>query len=76
MARPRTRVDRETGLVTRTKRGSCECGKVLYTSRKMALEAAAIQRRDYGDPDIRPYHSYPCHGYHLGHPTPRRDREE
>jgi hypothetical protein len=75
MAQPRTRIDRETGEVTRTKKGPCPCGKILYTSRKLALEAMHRQRREWGDTTIRPYHSYPCHGYHLGHPTPRQDRE-
>lgn len=46
----------------------CTCGKQGYTSRKVALEYAAIARRDYGEP----IHAYRCtrggHCWHLGHP--------
>lgn len=53
---------RRQAVVPRSK-----CGKFLYTKKKLAKASAALQSRDTGE-DIRAYHCYGCHGYHIGHP--------
>jgi hypothetical protein len=72
--RPRTHTDHE-GTVTRSKvdRRGGACGKFRYSSKKIALSSAREQRALTGE-NIRVYHCYPCHCYHLGHPPgePRR----
>ena len=46
----------------------CGCGKYGYTGRKIAKNAAAIARRDTGEP----IYAYRCtrggHVWHIGHP--------
>lgn len=43
------------------------CGKNGYTSRKLALAAAAAARRATGEP-IDAYKCTRCHLHHIGHP--------
>ena len=43
------------------------CGKLGYSSRKIAASAAANSRRTTGE-DIRPYKCpHGCHCWHIGH---------
>lgn len=69
--RPRTKLNGETGKIERTPatRGHCPCGKIAYSSRKVAAQQAAIARARTGHAEvIRPYHSEVCHAWHIGHP--------
>lgn len=51
------------------------CGKQGYTSRKLALHAAAIARNETGEP-IHAYRcSVGCHCWHLGHPPGWRQEQ-
>lgn len=64
--------DHSTGAVYGTTKvilnPRCGCGKQGYTSRKVALEKAAIARRETDEP----IQAYRCtrggHCWHLGHP--------
>lgn len=54
----------------------CGCGKFGYTGRKVALHAAAIARRDTGEP----IDAYRCvkrgsHVWHIGHPPGWRQQQ-
>lgn len=63
-----THTDHDTGTVTRVRvRRHGRCGKLTFTSRKEARQAAALMRRDTGE-NVESYHCYGCHGHHLGHP--------
>lgn len=46
---------------------SAQCGKTAYTSKKVALHAAAMSRHHTGE-NIRAYKCGPCHCWHIGHP--------
>lgn len=54
----------------------CGCGKFGYTGRKVALHAAAIARRDTGEP----IDAYKCTRggscWHIGHPPGWRQQQE
>lgn len=64
----------DDGKVYRHKVTKSRCGKNAYTSRKLALSAAAIARKTTGE-DIRAYKCpYGCHAWHQGHPA-GMDRE-
>lgn len=68
------RFDAETGRVTRLRVvPDSACGKKIYTTRKIALQVAAIARKERGE-NVHAYHCFPCHGWHIGHPpgAPRR----
>lgn len=43
------------------------CGKLAYSSKKVALATAAHARRETGE-NIRAYKCGPCHCWHIGHP--------
>lgn len=51
----------------RSKPRRCWCQKLAYSSRKDALNQAAIARRDSGE-DIRAYKCPYGHCWHIGHP--------
>lgn len=61
----------DEGPIRRTKvlifGADCGCGKVAYTSWKVAAEHAARLRRQTGE-TIEPYHCKPGHCWHVGHP--------
>lgn len=67
--RPRTNQHPDTGYVTRSKvtRNCRGCGKVAYSSRKLAAAAVARIRRQTGDQALEVYHDYGCHALHIGH---------
>lgn len=46
---------------------SQRCGKRAYSSRKVALHAAAMARQIAGE-NIHAYKCEPCHCWHIGHP--------
>lgn len=68
------------GKVLRTKVvrvGRCGCGKLAYSSRKLAKATAAVEARSTGEP----IYAYKCvrggHCWHLGHPIGwRRQQRE
>jgi hypothetical protein len=69
--------DHATGSVygtTKTIRDT-PCGKQGYTSRKVALERAAIARRETGEP-IQAYKCTSCHLHHIGHPPGWRAQQQ
>lgn len=70
--RPRVIVH-DDGRVTRAKVArTSRCGKHAYSSRKLALQAAAEARRDTGEL-IQAYHCPGrCHAWHIGHPPGTR----
>lgn len=45
---------------------SARCGKLTYSTKKIAKNKAREASRISGD-RIEAYHCYPCHGYHIGH---------
>lgn len=46
---------------------SQRCGKRAYSSRKLALHAAAMARKIAGE-NVHVYKCGPCHCWHIGHP--------
>lgn len=73
--KPVTHTHPETGLVVRSKvRRSTPCGKQGYTSKKHAKYVANVESKRTGE-DIRPYHCFGCHCYHVGHPPKPFDFE-
>lgn len=46
---------------------SSRCGKNGYSSRKLALHAAAMARKIAGE-NVHVYKCGPCHCWHIGHP--------
>ena len=53
---------------TRTESAGCPCGKVAYSSRKLAAAAAVAASKDSGEP-IEAYHcTRGGHCFHIGHP--------
>lgn len=57
----------DTGHVTTVTTRSTLCGKLAYSSKKVALANAAHARRETGE-NIRAYKCGPCHCWHIGHP--------
>lgn len=71
--RPRIRLTE--GKVVRRKAGRwCPCGKVAYSSRKLATTTAKRQTRQAGE-DVEAYHDFRCHAWHVGHPPEPYDRD-
>lgn len=69
--RPRT-VTSGDGQVRRVKITPSPCGKLAYSSRKLALSTAAIQARATGE-QIEAYKcTRGCHAWHIGHPAGSR----
>lgn len=60
-----------TRVLTRT-----ACGKNGYTTKKLAKQVAAMQRKDSGEPIFAYRCPHGCHVWHIGHPPGwRRNRE-
>lgn len=62
-----------TGRVERATvdRQGRKCPKFAYTTKKAALHMAATQSRASGE-NIRAYHCFACHCFHIGHPPGNR----
>jgi hypothetical protein len=77
--RPTTKLtDRGTGNRPKVERSKIAeqtpCRKQGYSSRKMALERAAVARRETGE-EIEAYKCRNgCHCWHIGHPPGSRER--
>lgn len=70
--RARLRFNPEGGAYRQPWERSERCGKLTYSTKKVAKAKARISARESGE-DIEAYHCYPCHGYHIGHaPGSRR----
>lgn len=69
--RARTHTD-DRGVVYRSPVvASSKCGKYAYATKKLAKATAVRQSKESGE-DIRAYHCYGCHSYHIGHPPGSR----
>lgn len=70
--RPRAVINENDGRVRREQvvRWS-GCGKVAYSSRKLAKDRAKRSSHVTGEL-IHAYHCHPCHAWHIGHPIGSR----
>lgn len=67
------KVQLEDGTLVRVHAVRRGCGKLAYSSKKVAKAKAAEQARETCEV-IRAYHCDDCHCWHMGHPWGQRGK--